>query len=299
MSYSSDLKHQLAGKEIKRNCCRKAILFGMLAMRGQRKDGSLTISLESSSTAPLFVDILKSTFGVTTKMSRFGKEGSRARIDFMSQPLAEYIDAGELTYPQKNPPCPHCQTHFMRGIFLASGCMADFKKLYRMEFYPKTRVDGLFSLLAETVGEPKVTVRRGETVFYYKTNATICDILALIGAEADAFALINDTIMAGYRNAANRRANCEARNIEKSVEASMRFVGIIRRLMAVDKLSALPHELQMTAKLRAENPTVSLAALGARCTPPVSKSGMNHRLEKIEARAKEILAGCEEEGEEE
>ncbi len=299
MSYSSDLKRQLAEKEIKRNCCRKAVLLGMLAMRGQTKNGMLTISLEPSGVAPLFVDLLKSAFGVAAKMSRFGKEGSRAHIDFVSSTLAEYIDKGELTYPQKNPPCPHCQAHFIRGIFLASGRMADFKKLYRLEFSPKTRAEGLFSLLAETVGEPKVTVRRGDTVFYYKTNATICDILALIGAEADAFALINDTIMAGYRNAANRRANCEARNIEKSVEASMRFVGIIRRLMAVDKLSALPHELQMTAKLRAENPTVSLAALGARCTPPVSKSGMNHRLERIEAFAKEILASCEEEGKEE
>ena len=74
----------------------------------------------------------------------------------------------------------------------------------------------------------------------------------------------------------------------------MRFVHIVRRLEAADMLTRLPDELRETAMLRAENPTASLAALGNRCSPPVSKSGMNHRLEKIERLAAELLA--EEEG---
>ena len=188
----------------------------------------------------------------------------------------------------------HCLSHFLRGIFLAAGRMSDFTKQYRLEFSAKAQGEALAALLSEAVAEPKFAERRGEHIVYYKTNSDICDFLALIGAEADAFALINETIEAGYRGAANRRANCEASNIERSVEASMRFLQIYRSLEAADKLKRLPEELRQTAQLRAENPTVSLATLGGWCTPPVSKSGMNHRLEKIEKLARELLADCEE-----
>ena len=73
----------------------------------------------------------------------------------------------------------------------------------------------------------------------------------------------------------------------------MKVVHLIRRLTASDKLGKLPEELRETARLRVENPTVSLTTLGSWCTPPVSKSGINHRLKKIEELATELLVGSE------
>lgn len=294
MSYSTELKRQLSEKEIKRNCCRRSLLYGMLSMRGAAQGDAVTLTLEAGALAELAAAEIRRSFGTSCQTVSSGTKGVRTRLLFSSASAAAYIGAAELTYPERVPPCPHCLSHFLRGIFLAVGRMSDFRKLYRLEFSCGDRREALASLLSEITDEPRRTERRGEQLLYYKTNSAICDLLAFIGAESSAFALINDNIEAGYRNAANRRANCEARNIERSVEASMRFVHIVRRLEAADLLGRLPDELRETAILRAENPTVSLATLGGRCSPPVSKSGMNHRLEKIERLAAELLAKEEE-----
>ena len=291
MSYSSELKHQLAEKEIKRSCCRRALLYGILSSRAEVRDGRVMLTLEGESVAPLAAAEIRRTFGTEPLLS-VGR--MRTGISFASEQAVRHLESGELSYPEKTPPCPHCLSHFLRGIFLAIGRMSDYHKLYRLEFSAGERCDALYALLSDTVGEPKCTERREEHILYYKTNAAICDVLAAIGAEASAFDLINDNIEAGYRNAANRRANCEARNIERAVDASMRFLSLYRRLETAGKLKKLPEELQETAGLRAEFPTASLTALGGRCTPPISKSGMNNRLKKIEQLAKELLAEEEE-----
>ncbi len=289
MSYSTELKRQLSEKEIKKNCCRRALLYGMLSMRAKCSDNGISILLESGSVAPLAALEIGRNFGNTPAAAPYGPHALNTRLSFSSSAAEAHIKSGELSYPEKKPPCQSCLSHFLRGIFLASGRMSDFTKLYRLEFSAGHQADNLFSLLSELGLPPKRTERKGEHILYYKTNSAICDLLAVIGAEVNAFELINDNIAAGYRNAANRRANCEARNIEKSVEASMRFLQIYRALEAEDKLSKLPEDLRETARLRAENPTLSLATLGSWCSPPVSKSGMNHRLEKIEALAFELL----------
>lgn len=294
MSYSTELKRRLAEKEIKRGCCRRSLLFGILAMRGRVGEGNLvTLSLDEALVS-LALPELRRIWKTEPEIRRIGARSRRAELSLRSETLAEYLARGEVSYPEKDPPCVHCLSHFLRGIFLSAGRISDFTKQYRLEFAVKEQVEPLAAFLSKTVAEPKFAERRGERILYYKTNSDICDFLAMIGAESDAFALINETIEAGYRGAANRRANCEASNIERSVEASMRFLQIYRSLEAADKLKALPEELRQTAQLRAENPTVSLATLGGRCTPPVSKSGMNHRLEKIEKLARELLADCEE-----
>ncbi len=288
MSYSTELKRQLSEKEIKKNCCRRALLYGMLSVRGKCTDEGVALLLESGSVAPLAALEISRVFGVFPIATPY--RTTHTRLIFASPAARAHVLSGALSYPEKTPPCQSCLSHFLRGIFLSAGRMSDYKKLYRLEISAAHQRESLFDLLTELGLSPKRTERKGESILYYKTNSAICDFLAAIGAEVNAFELINDNIAAGYRNAANRRANCEARNIEKSVEASMRFLQIYRALEAEDKLSRLPEELRETARLRAENPTLSLATLGSWCSPPVSKSGMNHRLEKIEALASELLA---------
>ena len=294
MSYSQELKKQLAEKDIKKKCCRCSLLYGLLSMRGVAVGDEVTLTVDAGAVADLASAEIHRVFGVPPRTAHFGPKGARVRLVFASSAAASYIRSEELAYPEKTPPCQHCLSHFLRGIFIAAGRMSDFTKLYRLEFSCGARREVLHSLLSEITDEPKMAERKGELLLYYKKNSAICDLLAFIGAESSAFALINDNIEGEYRNAANRRANCEASNIGKSVEASMRFVHIVRRLEAADMLKRLPDELRETALLRAENPMASLAALGLRCSPPVSKSGMNHRLEKIEKIAAELLA--EEEG---
>ncbi len=297
MSYTTELKRSLVEKEIKKKCCRRALLYGILASRGEVSGDTVSLSLESGVAAFFAKETGAKQQYSSKKRTNGTSHHPRTRLSLVSASAVEYMSKNGLFCPSFAKPCDHCMAHFMRGIFLSVGRMADYQKLYRLEFSAGDKTDALAELLTDTIGEPKRTRRRNEELLYYKTNAAICDFLAYIGAEATAFALINDYIEAGYRNAANRRANCEAHNIEKSVVASMQLVHLIRRLIDEEKFSRLPDELQETARLRVEHPSASLSAIGSWCTPPVSKSGNNHRLEKIERLAKECLAKSKGEGE--
>ena len=93
--------------------------------------------------------------------------------------------------------------------------------------------------------------------------------------------LFRSYIERDIRNNENRATNFVAKNISKSVTASQRHIAAINKLKDLDKLSLLPSELLQTALLRVENDAVSLSELALLHDPPISKSGLNHRLEKI------------------
>ena len=294
MSYSMDLKKALTECEIKKKCCRRALFFGILSMRGElAHDGGVSLALPQGEVAALVAREARVLFGNPPEVRPLGAKGSRVRITVHSEECAAHLELGALSYPQKSPPCVQCLSHFLRGIFLSAGRMSDFTKLYRLELSADRHADALYDLLSEAVSPPRLQVRRNERLLYYKTNDEICDFLTAIGAEHVTFELINNTIAAGYRSAVNRRMNCEVRNIGRSVDAAERLIGLIERLIASDKLRKLPDDLKQTALLRVEHKTLSIAALARKSTPPVSKSGMNHRLEKIEKIALDLLKGEE------
>ena len=294
MSYCTELKKALSECDIKKKCCRRTLLYGILSMRGEIfGEAGIFLTLPAGEVSALVAKEVQSLFGKKPNVTPLGQKGSRVRISFDSKECFEHLVGGELTYPQKSPPCQQCLSHFLRGIFLASGRMSDFTKLYRLEISANRYADTLYDLLSDTVSPPKLLTRRNERVLYYKTNDEICDFLTAIGAENVTFELINNTIAAGYRNAVNRRMNCEVRNIGRAVDAAERLIGLIERLIATDKLKKIPDDLRKTALLRIEHKTLSIAALARKSTPPVSKSGMSHRLEKIEKLALELLKGEE------
>ena len=66
----------------------------------------------------------------------------------------------------------------------------------------------------------------------------------------------------------------EAGNAEACAEA-------IRRLSLKQGLFTLPPALREIARLRLENPDLSLKELGEMLDPPVGKSGINHRMRRL------------------
>lgn len=295
MSYSYDLKESLAEKEIKKACCRTSMLYGMLAARGTvSADGSVLLCLPCGAVASFAERQIRILFGKAPEVAFYGIGKSSVRLTFAGKGVKEFLESDFSGVPLSGRPCSLCHTHFLRGVFLAVGRMSDYKKLCRLEFSLGERKDKLMPILTEAAGAPKYTKRREEEILYYKTASAVGDFFAAIGAENITFSLINNTIEAEYRNDANRRANCETRNIARSIEASMRFLHLYRLLEAEGKLSLLPEELQETARLRAANPSMPLSVLGGMMTPPVSKSGLSHRLNKIVKTAAALLGEVEE-----
>ena len=83
------------------------------------------------------------------------------------------------------------------------------------------------------------------------------------------------------RNNINRTTNFETANLSKITGSSSEHIKAIKKIIRHKKLESLPENLKEIAKLRLENPYVSLKELSNLCEKPVSKSGVNHRLKKL------------------
>ena len=119
----------------------------------------------------------------------------------------------------------------------------------------------------------------------------IVDLLNILGAHTCLLELENIRIKKEMRNNVNRLVNCETANLSKTVNAAVRQVESIKLIQENIGLQRLPKNLQEIAELRLEYPEESLKELGEMLEPPVGKSGVNHRLRKIEKIAEEIRSG--------
>ncbi len=185
--------------------------------------------------------------------------------------------------------CPSCEVSFLRGVFLASGSVTDPLKAYHLEFslVSEGRARLIAECLAALVSMPG-KARRGTRVgLYYKGNATISDLLYLLGSSGQGFAVANACIERDIRNYEHRVTNCEASNISRSVLAAQKQLSAIERLYETRRIDTLAGELRQTAELRRENPSASLAELASMHTPPITKSGLNGRLKKLIEAAEE------------
>ena len=145
------------------------------------------------------------------------------------------------------------------------------------------------SALINTFGlTSKVIQRKNSFIIYLKEGEQIVDLLNIIGAHNSLLQLENIRIMKEMRNNVNRLVNCETANLSKTVNAAVRQVESIKLIQREIGLSRLPQNLREIAELRLNNPDVSLKELGEMLNPPIGKSGVNHRLRRIEKIAGEL-----------
>ena len=128
---------------------------------------------------------------------------------------------------------------------------------------------------------PKHTNRKGYNVVYFKESESIENCLYMMGASGAMFEMMNIKIFKDFRNKANRQANCETANINKMVNAVAVQISAIEKIWKAKGKNFLSESLESAAELRYENPDSSLAELAGMCSPPISRSGLNHRLKKI------------------
>lgn len=183
-----------------------------------------------------------------------------------------------------------CKRAYIRGAFLASGSMTDPKRNYHLEFVLDTEMYAteLMQVLCYFNLSPKIVERKSRFVLYLKEGDQIVDALNIMGAHVLLLELENLRIIKGMRNDVNRLVNCETANLKKTVTAAVKQIEDIHFIDAKEGLEKLPPHLYETAILRLELPEASLKELGERMDPPVSKSGINHRLRNISKWAKEV-----------
>jgi len=290
MSFLSELKNQIISQPHKSACCRRALLNGVIYTKGEIRDELVVISLENGEVIEFVSELIREFFGKSPEVSSNAKGGRRRLISFKSPACHRYLEASlsedSVLFSEK---CQGCLTAFLRGVFLASGRVCDPKRQYRIEFAPTARADRLRSFLSDNGFDFSKTKRREEHILYSANSTTAEDFFAAIGMNTAAFALMNSKIENEFKNTANRIRNCETNNIMKTVSAAARCVQAIEALEEANLLSTLPEELEKTARLRLEYKDYSLARLAAEFTPPISKPGLSHRLNKLVEIAEKLL----------
>ena len=184
----------------------------------------------------------------------------------------------------------------MAGALLSCSNISDPQKDYHLEFVLQNEQTALFlmGVLDSLQLNFKRTTRRGQQIVYCKDSASIEEILTMVGATGSMMDVVNVKIYKDMRNKVNRVTNCETSNIEKTVSAATVQAADIRYLQQRGLFDTMEVPLKQTAQARLENPDMSLRELGELLG--VSRSGINHRLQKIsqlakQARDEEICGG--------
>lgn len=301
MSFSGEVKNELAKNMPAHNQCRMAelaaiFISGNLVMR--EKDGIkiLSFTTENILIAKKVFTIIKKSFkmkiGVAVQKGfPKGREffvleicGTEAINGVISNLRIEYLGDGNFRYagkPEKMKSC--CRFSFARGTFLMSGRISDPRKSYHLEFGVSGAVGAgvLTQMLSDITQELKVSERKGKELLYVKEGSVIADILAAMGANVAVLNFENARILNETRGMINRRVNCEVGNLKKAAAAGQKQATDISMIIEKKGIEGIPENLRQAATLRIENPEASLQELGEMMVPPLGRSGVNHRLQKL------------------
>lgn len=178
----------------------------------------------------------------------------------------------------------------IREAFIKSGFINNPDKDYHLEILFKQieKAEELQKMLSDFQISAKITKKGQGYIVYIKDGEDIVSFLALIGASNAVIRFEEIRVLKDARNNINRIVNCETANITKTMNASNNQIENIKYLKKHRKFNSLPKELKEIANLRVKEPDLSYEELGNLLEKPISKSGVSHRLNKINQIVKEL-----------
>lgn len=297
MSFSIEVKKELTQLPVS-----DGVIIALLRMNGVLGiSGGLTLSIttENARTARFIYATLSEEYDIKSEIKTHQKttlSKNRVYTILIQDHVADILDRFELAdsllldhgVPDFVKFDEKMSVGYLRGAFLSSGSVTNPEKgKYHLEIasvYEEHAVD-LQDLLANFGITSKVIQRKTKTITYLSNSEMILDLLSLIGANTARFKIEDAKIVREMRNMANRQTNFEAANIGKTVNAAQTVIEAIKYLKSIDKL---PDNLREIAVARMANPDATIVELGKSLTPPLGKSGVNHRLRKIKALAEAL-----------
>ena len=295
MSVSYDLKKEIIAQQYKSACCRRAFLCGVLFAKAELIGKEVIISVEKIEFADFVTALIREFYNKEARIFRSKKGGRRVLIAFDSNSAAKYI--AELDNLPDNfnvcnlivQKCSACLSSFLKGVFLVSGRLSDPKKQFSLEFTLGNRTDAFAKILSDLSLTPHISRRKTGDMIYFRNSYEIEDFYGFAGINHAVFGIIEAKISSLARRESQRYLNCVTNNFNKMSEVANRQIVIIEKLEALNLLSSLPDELERTARMRIEYPDLPLSMLAAKMTPAISKSGLSHRLKKIEEMGAKLL----------
>lgn len=179
---------------------------------------------------------------------------------------------------------------YIRGSFLGAGSVINPERHYHLEIV--TSSDGysknIIKLLKSFNISSNKIERKNNSIIYLKDSEMISDFLSLVGAYQALLKLENIRALRDLKNNVNRVINCETANMDKTIDAGLKQVKVIKKIDEKIGIENLPENLKVVANLRLQHPAYSLKQIGESVNPPIGKSGVNHRLKKLLDIAKEL-----------
>ena len=179
---------------------------------------------------------------------------------------------------------------FIRGAFLGSGTITNPETVYNLNIAIESEENATLikNLLEEKNIKSKIIVRQNKNIVYIKDAENISKFLAFIGANKSVLKFEDMRVIKDVRNKVNRMVNYETANLNKTINSAVKQIEDIKLIKAKKEFNKLSDKEQELANLRLKNPEASLSELANIINPPISKSGVNHRMKKIEDLANKL-----------
>ena len=304
MSFSGNVKEELSEHWSSARHCQIAELAAILGLCGSiiintRNEYRVKVHTENKAVARKVFTLIKKTFNIESDIS-IRRNIQKQSVSY-SVVVKQHQDALRVLQAVKlidehldgfeevrivNPIVVQqtcCKRAFIRGAFLAAGSMSDPKKAYHFEIVcaAEPMAEQIRELMSSFSMDAKIVQRKKSYVVYLKEGSQIVDILNIMEAHVSLMELENVRILKEMRNTVNRKVNCETANLNKTVSAAVKQLEDITYLRDTIGLEKLSEGLEEVALARLSHPDASLKELGALLSPPVGKSGVNHRLRKL------------------
>jgi len=295
LSYSAMLKSKLVDLDkITKRHCLMAELYALVMISakvsGKYNESFVSLYTENVFLAKRCTILLKELFGFGSEVSMRTSSKSQKRhyLIYITNRKAKRVvdELSNNTILKKT--C--CKQAYLKGAFLACASISDPSKNYHLEFVLSGEgiaKELLSALNAFDVGAG-IVARKNHYVVYIKDGEKISQILGLIGAGKSLLDFENLRIFKTVSNDINRKVNCETANIAKTAKAFVSFQEDIEYIERTRGSASLPGNLIEVARLKLDNPGATLKELGELLKPPISKSGVNHRLRKISEIAEKL-----------
>ncbi len=306
MSYASEVKKELTGLQVHLDNA-KAELMALIRMNGSlgiaNRNMILNVQTESPAIARRIYSLLKQFYQVESeivvrrKMKLKKNNQYVVRLRYHAQEILSDLGILEGFQIKEKVPMALLKDDLMirsylRGAFLAGGSVNNPEtSRYHLEIYSLYEEHN--EMIAQMINRyhlnARTTARRSGYIVYLKEAEKIAEFLQLIGATNGMLKFENIRIIRDMRNSVNRLVNCENANMDKVANASNRQIENIRLIDSMVGLDSLPEKLRAIAETRLAHQEVSLKELGVLVPGgPISKSGVNHRLRKLNAYAEEL-----------
>ncbi|KAB1438300.1 DNA-binding protein WhiA [Candidatus Galacturonibacter soehngenii] len=311
MSFSSDVKDELSRQISLGRHCQIAEIAAIISLCGKviisiEDKYCIKVHTENVAVARKYFTLIKKTFNINTEISIRRNvylkktrtysiliKGHEDSVRVLN--ACKLIEDGEIKENLSivsnlviQNSC--CKRAFIRGAFLASGSISDPEKFYHLEIVctKHDKAVQLQNIINTFELESKIVQRKKYYVVYIKEGAQIVEILNVMEAHVALMNLENVRILKEMRNSVNRQVNCETANINKTVSAAVKQIEDIKYIKARMGFEGLSEGLGDVARIRLEYPEATLKEIGELLSPPVGKSGVNHRLRKLSNLAQEL-----------